>query len=346
MSDVRRGLIALQEYRKQQREAKAAPTERKTCPFAAMGGPLPEDHPPAGEQRKIEEPDGKQFDDEKKSEQALCSNESNTSGPACPIRFLDQYSPEDIAKYFEEHKHELPRSHELCVKRFQANAESIRELDAKYGNLVNMIQGLGHKHQPMLVTTASQEPAVSEGAAKGSNQKIQRWAEGVSDEPAQDNAANQDRTSHFDRPLKDVRVGESPSRPWGMPIPSQYLDAAEMVDKAGEERVDGGKTDAHRSEKIKTQVKALQNSQVNADKAEPPTTPESVQATVPESDMRRKPVIVNKGALIMKHDSFCKVAKGSDHSNTIENHGTLIIGWPNHPESEKKLIEKFSAPFD
>ncbi|KAK3060873.1 hypothetical protein LTR53_019968, partial [Teratosphaeriaceae sp. CCFEE 6253] len=30
----------------------------------------------------------------------------------CPIRFMDQHSPEEVATYFEKHKHELPRSHE------------------------------------------------------------------------------------------------------------------------------------------------------------------------------------------------------------------------------------------
>jgi proteasome activator subunit 4 len=33
------------------------------------------------------------------------------------------------------------------------------------------------------------------------------------------------RTAHFDRPLKEVRVGESPSRPWGISIPAKYTNA-------------------------------------------------------------------------------------------------------------------------
>jgi hypothetical protein len=33
------------------------------------------------------------------------------------------------------------------------------------------------------------------------------------------------RTAHFDRPMNEVRVGESPSRPWGITIPPKYTDA-------------------------------------------------------------------------------------------------------------------------
>lgn len=154
----------------------------------------------------------------------------------CPIRFLDQHSPEAIAEYFEEHKHELPRSHEICVQRFQANDQSIRALDAKYGNLVSMIQGLGQKHQSML----SHEPKpdiIEESDDTESKQKIQKWASAVSEyqgsnpaadvEEADDEASNKDddgRESRFDRSLREVRVGESPSRPWGMHVPPHILD--------------------------------------------------------------------------------------------------------------------------
>jgi len=160
--------------------------------------------------------------------------------PACPIRYLDQHSPEDIAEYFEQHKHELPRSHEVCVKRFQDNADSIRELDAKYGNLVSMIQGLGQKHQPMLPDTPPQDNgAAEEDEEQLSNQKIKQWAKSVSEDHPEDggnehtsrtnsNPASSiledERIPHFDRPLKEIRVGESPSRPWGVPIPSKYLE--------------------------------------------------------------------------------------------------------------------------
>ena len=142
----------------------------------------------------------------------------------CPIRFLDQHSPEEVAKYFENHKHEIPRSHEICVKRYQTNEESIRQLDAKYGNLVSMIQGLGMKHQPML-STAEEEDTV--GVGHDSLEKVQHWASACSDklDPVTMNdealdSSSETRTGHFDRDLKEIRVGESPSRPWGIHVPN------------------------------------------------------------------------------------------------------------------------------
>ncbi|KAI9725456.1 MAG: hypothetical protein M1828_003127 [Chrysothrix sp. TS-e1954] len=165
------------------------------------------------------------------------------SGPGCPIRYMDQHSPEEIAKYFEDHKHELPRSHELCVKRFQDNSASIRELDAKYGNLVSMIQGLGQKHQPMLPDNPDNEradPREEEAEEEKKNTKrVEKWAKAVSESAAdaeepegcldttkaqQVSEEEEQRESRFDRPLKDIRLGESPSRPWGVSIPSKYLD--------------------------------------------------------------------------------------------------------------------------
>ncbi|KAF2493359.1 hypothetical protein BU16DRAFT_528669 [Lophium mytilinum] len=155
------------------------------------------------------------------------------SAPVCPIRFLDQHSPEEVAKYFENHKHEIPRSHEVCVKRFQTNTESIKQLDAKYGNLVSMIQGLGVKHQPWL----PKEPEEDEDEAieRQSEERVEKWAKAVSeslhdeDEAVADTEVDavhipddMDRTPHFDRPLKEIRVGESPSRPWGISVPSKY----------------------------------------------------------------------------------------------------------------------------
>lgn len=170
----------------------------------------------------------------------FCSPPPSATGSAskCPIRFLDHYSPEEVAEYFRNHKHEIPRSHEVCVKRYQNNAESIRQLDSKYGNLVNMIQGLGAKHQPLLPTKEgdAEEPDL-EGKSIG---KMKEWAKGVDDaltgealDPEKaSNAAlvsNKDerdaddqsnaRERHIQRPLKDVRLGESPSRPWGISVP-------------------------------------------------------------------------------------------------------------------------------
>ena len=148
------------------------------------------------------------------------------SAPQCPIRFLKQFPAEDVAKYFEEHKHEIPRSHEVCVKRYQANEQSIRSLDAKYGNLVNMIQGLGEKHRPML--PSKQELEDMDEAIESdrrSIEKVEKWAEGCGEGPGPMDQAvdiddnSDDRTGHFERPLKEVRLGESPSRPWGIQVP-------------------------------------------------------------------------------------------------------------------------------
>jgi hypothetical protein len=140
----------------------------------------------------------------------------------CPIRYLDQHSPEEVAAYFETHKHEIPRSHEICVKRYQRNEDDIKKLDAKYGNLVSMIQGLGEKHQPMLPTDGENR---DEELERTSNERVENWANAVSadgigqvdDVEPQDD--EDDRESRFDRPLKEVRVGESPSRPWGIQVP-------------------------------------------------------------------------------------------------------------------------------
>lgn len=148
------------------------------------------------------------------------------SVPVCPIRFLEKNTPEDVADYFEKHKHEIPRSHEICVKRYQSNEESIRQLDAKYGNLVSMIQGLGQKHVPMLPGKAEHDEEQHNGDGVG---RVQQWADKISNEaPSPEDAQqDEDRQSHFDRPLRDVRVGESPSRPWGIQVPLSAIENAE-----------------------------------------------------------------------------------------------------------------------
>ncbi|KAI1864257.1 hypothetical protein JX265_008628 [Neoarthrinium moseri] len=160
--------------------------------------------------------------------------EENTSMPAppgqdasskCPIRYMDQHSPEEIAHYLEVHKHELPRSHEVCLRRYQKNEDHIRKLDAKYGNLVNMVEGLGRIHQPML---PEQDTRPQSDVERGSNERVETWAQTVNaigtddpDRTAMEEVPSDDdeRQSHFDRPLKEVRVGESPSRPWGISVP-------------------------------------------------------------------------------------------------------------------------------
>ena len=147
------------------------------------------------------------------------------SAPLCPIRFLSQHGPEEVAAYFEKHKHELPRSHELCVRRYQSNEQQIRQLDAKYGNLVSMIQGLGLKHQTILPDKPDAEEAIIDEEPLPSD-NIKKWAKAVSLENSVEGEQHpasheEDRESRFDRPMKEVRVGESPSRPWGIHVPEQ-----------------------------------------------------------------------------------------------------------------------------
>ena len=162
--------------------------------------------------------------EETMSAPAPSGENGNGSASKCPIRFLDQHSPEEIAQYVEKHKHQIPRSHEVCVRRYQKSQEQIRMLDAKYGNLASMIQSLSHLHQPMLPT------AELGGVDEASNERVETWAHGVSVTGAEaleeheaqeppENASADERESHFDRPLKEVRVGESPSRPWGISVP-------------------------------------------------------------------------------------------------------------------------------
>ncbi|KAL9613484.1 MAG: hypothetical protein Q9167_001980 [Letrouitia subvulpina] len=141
--------------------------------------------------------------------------------PRCPIRFLDQHSPEEIAQYFKNHSHELPRSHEICVKRYQRNEESIRQLDHKYGDHVNMIQGLGQKHQPLLspkqggdLVAPKRSPTERDGTWADTQKLPGPIADGTDAKQE-----NEDREGHFERRLREIRVGESPSRPWGISVP-------------------------------------------------------------------------------------------------------------------------------
>lgn len=146
----------------------------------------------------------------------------------CPIRYLDKHSPEEIAEYVEKHKHEIPRSHAICVKRYQRDPQNMRQLDAKYGGLINMISGLSAKHQaflPQHQTNGDGEVEVEgedEGEGKSTpsapTERVEKWAENVDPETPGPNDED-NRESRFDRPLREVRVGESPSRPWGIPVP-------------------------------------------------------------------------------------------------------------------------------
>ncbi|KND94886.1 hypothetical protein TOPH_00392 [Tolypocladium ophioglossoides CBS 100239] len=150
---------------------------------------------------------------------------SGTAASKCPIGFMDKHSPEEIALYVETHKHELPRSHEVCLRRYQKDEDQIKKLDSKYGNMVSMIEGLSQLHQRMLSDEEEQQPQRRGDADRASNERVENWAHAVSgtaDSDASREPAEEDdgeRQSHFDRPLKEIRVGESPSRPWGISVP-------------------------------------------------------------------------------------------------------------------------------
>lgn len=197
------------------------------CPFSAI-----KEHDAEGHAVGVQDPTPHPVGD------PICAAmlEDHTSAPTtngaaqCPIRFMDKHSPEEIARYVETHKHELPRSHEVCLRRNQKNEEQIRKLDAKYGNLVSMIEDLSHLHAPMLPEAElHQEPQVD----REPDRRVSDWAQNVSGTVTEGVTADEDaghdettlgdpdldRTGHFDRPLKEVRVGESPSRPWGISVP-------------------------------------------------------------------------------------------------------------------------------
>ncbi|KAJ5312938.1 hypothetical protein PENANT_c018G11013 [Penicillium antarcticum] len=166
--------------------------------------------------------------DERRSSNTPSAPSSKGACPVsrCPIRFLDQHSPEEIAEYVERHKHEIPRSHAICVNRYQRNPQDMRHLDAKYGGLTSMIAGLGVKHQAFLPECQNGEGKSSTSA---STQRVEKWAENVDPEtPGAPNKDDDNRESHFDRPLREVRVGESPSRPWGISVPVTHLPPASV----------------------------------------------------------------------------------------------------------------------
>ncbi|KAK7408958.1 hypothetical protein QQX98_008836 [Neonectria punicea] len=147
---------------------------------------------------------------------------NGSSAGKCPIRYMDKHSPQEIAHYVETHKHELPRSHEVCLRRYQRD-EEVKKMDSKYGDIVSMIEGLGQLHQPMLPET-DEGPHRPSDVVQPPNERVENWAQAVSvnsdpDEPQAPMQADDDRQNHFDRPLKEIRVGESPSRPWGISVP-------------------------------------------------------------------------------------------------------------------------------
>ncbi|KAI8720945.1 hypothetical protein NCS52_00540700 [Fusarium sp. LHS14.1] len=159
---------------------------------------------------------------------AESTSQDRTNGSStgkCPIRYMDKHSPAEIAHYVETHKHELPRSHEICLRRYQRDEDQIKKIDSKYGDIVSMIEGLGQLHQPML-PEAEDDPTRPSDVAQPSNERVENWAQAVSvnsdpndaREPTHEDEDG-DRQGHFDRPFREVRVGESPSRPWGISVP-------------------------------------------------------------------------------------------------------------------------------
>ena len=207
------------------------------CPFSTLAAPeLP--HTPDSKQ----DPIAAEFNADQASVESVPQQ-----GPKCPIRFLDQHSPEEVAQYFEKHKHEIPRSHEICVKRYHQNEASIRQLDAKYGSLVTMIQGLGVKHQPFLpgkdIDLDQQEKAPVEQVDKSSVKAVEEWAGKVngSSEISGNQYGGASESQHStkgsrgrsgEKELKEIRVGESPSRPWGIPVPLDQVTSASAEEAA------------------------------------------------------------------------------------------------------------------
>lgn len=215
------------------------------CPFAKSNNKTTENGTSNGVEDPLKLPNGgtcghedldpiKTELNDRRSSQAGSATSSYGRCPTarCPIRFLDKHSPEEVAEFIEKHKHDLPRSHTICVKRYQRNSESMRKLDAKYGSLINMVRGLGEKHQAFLPGNNVQNGAPT---ASGSTERVEKWAEDFSSRtaeqqinPAVEKDVTEDgdeRKGHFDRPLREVRVGESPSRPWGIHVPLNYQRA-------------------------------------------------------------------------------------------------------------------------
>ena len=247
-----------------------------TCPFASTFATMPVDHPktkvpdsgprpsesmptpPDTSTKPIRSPTAfkRRFSD------ALSSGPPSAAGSAskCPIRFLDHYSPEEVAEYFKNHKHEIPRSHEICVKRYQSNAQSVRQLDAKYGNMVNMIQGLGAKHLSLLPDTKEDED--NSPALHGKSiEDIENWADGVLDGPEEgldrtmkpdsfsnpqtkqggtketacsttEQADSRGSRSHMPYSLQEIHLGESPSRLGRNMVPMPYDSEDDDDEKA------------------------------------------------------------------------------------------------------------------
>ncbi|KAL2394475.1 hypothetical protein ABEF95_005772 [Exophiala dermatitidis] len=257
------------------------------CPFAKMSNGL---------SRSIsaeEDPIAAEFHQDKVSSRSP-NTEQRTS--QCPIRFLDKHSPEEIAQYFENHKHEIPRSHEICVRRYQQNEGSARKLDAKYGSLVNMIQGLGVKHKVYLPQREKSEAGVQD---RSSTQAVEKWAEHVSTDPEQmqePDAADDDeqRLSNFERPLREVRVGESPSRPWGIPVPAGKEPAPSALQSEEDDAHLNPKSESpQRAEDRKKQKCPIDHGHAQAKSPAPP--PQLPDLGESKDNQRDRPQIIFNG---------------------------------------------------
>lgn len=82
-----------------------------------------------------------------------------------------------------------------------------------------------------------EEDIVDRDEEKKSNERVQNWAKGVSVDGISETGAvtppvedGEDRERRFDRPMKEVRVGESPSRPWGISVP--YVEQTNIQESA------------------------------------------------------------------------------------------------------------------
>ncbi|KAI9734237.1 MAG: hypothetical protein M1834_002339 [Cirrosporium novae-zelandiae] len=197
------------------------------CPFSSTSKPAIQSNLPSPlccqAQDNIvddDDPIGAEFHHEPQSPKC-CGGPCNT----CPIRLLNKHSPEEVAQYVEKHKHEIPRSHLICIKRFQGDPVTAAKIDAKYGDMTNMMQSLGMKHQPLLPHKEQGSHSKPTDNAK----KIEKWVENVSESEPQLAVKEQEqhapktdeeRVGHFEKPLRNIRVGESPSRPWGITIPA------------------------------------------------------------------------------------------------------------------------------
>ena len=90
-----------------------------------------------------------------------------------------------------------------------------------------MIQGLGNKHKQYL---PSGEQVMS-GSEQKSSAAVEKWAKSVDTDTnmAEEPVEPDQRQSHFDKPLRDVRVGESPTRPWGIHVPMDEPQAVSAI---------------------------------------------------------------------------------------------------------------------